>query len=76
MTSTPNEQIEIMTVIEAARVTHLDRGKIAKAMDDWQASRGRIGLAYCRPYGKRRMVRRSALRDWFDRLERRALYAY
>ena len=76
MIPTPNEQLEIMTVVEAARLTHLDRGKIAKAMDEWQSSNGRIGLAFCHPYGKRRMVRRSALRDWFDRLERRAMYAY
>lgn len=76
MPKTPNETLEILTVIEAARITGLDRFKLARAMDLYSKTHGRRGLAFVQPYGRRRMLRRSSLRDWFERQEANARYGY
>lgn len=76
MLRTPNEQLEILTVVAAAKLTGLDRFKLARAMDLYAQTGGRRGLAFVQPYGRRRMLRRSSLRDWFERQEAQARYAY
>ena len=76
MPETPNEQLEILTVVAAAKLTGLDRFKLARAMDLYSKTNGRRGLAFVQPYGRRRMLRRSSLRDWFERQEAQARYAY
>lgn len=76
MLKTPNEQLEILTLVAAAKLTGLDRFKLARAMDLYAQTGGRRGLAFVQPYGRRRMVRRSSLRDWFERQEASARYGY
>lgn len=69
-----NEQLQLMSVSAASRLTGLARLTITKAMDSWAASRGRLGLRYVQPAGERRLVRRSELLNWFERLERESSY--
>ena len=76
MLKTTNEQLEILTVVAAAKLTGLDRLKLSKAMNLYAQTGGRRGLAFVQPYGRRRMVRRSSLRDWFERQEAQARYGY
>lgn len=68
---TPTEDIEILSVLKAAKLTGMSRNTITAAMDSWMTSGGRVGLAFIQPT-TRRLIRRSSLRDWFSHLERRA----
>ena len=70
------EEIELLNVSQAAKLTRLGRDRIAAALDQYAASRGRLGLAFIPPErdGGRRMIRRASLRDWLVRLERTARY--
>ena len=76
MLKTPNEQLEVLTLVAAAKLTGLDRFTLSRAMDQYSQTNGRRGLAFVQPYGRRRMVRRSSLRDWFERQEASARYGY
>lgn len=68
------EEIELLNVSQAAKLTRLGRDRIAAALDQYAASRGRLGLAFIPPVreGGRRMIRRASLRDWLMGLERMA----
>lgn len=66
-----NEQLELMSVSEASKLTGLARATIAHAMDAWEISKGRFGLRFVQPT-TRRLVRKSALLDWMTNLERSA----
>lgn len=63
------EDIETLSVLRAAKLTKLSRNTISAAMDAWEWSNGKHGLAFIRPTG-RRLVRRAALRAWFNSMER------
>ena len=69
-----DEQVTLLSVSKAAKITGLGRGTIAQAMNAWEASRGRFGLRFVCPEN-RRLVRKSALLEWFQGLERRAAHA-
>lgn len=76
MDSVPNEEIELLSVSAAADICKIDRHYIAAGMKQYAASNGRIGLAFVMmPSKKRRYVRRSSLRRWFEQIEKRACYA-
>lgn len=64
-----DDQIELLSVSEASRITGLARETIARAMTSWDQSRGRIGLRYVQP-ATRRLVRRAALLEWMTDMER------
>lgn len=64
-----DEQIETLSVSQAAKITGLGRDTIAHAMNAWEASHGRFGLRFICP-ATRRLVRRSALLEWFQSMER------
>lgn len=68
-----NDQIELLSVRQAAKVTGLARGTISAAMDGWEKTRGRQGLRFVQP-STRRLVRRSALLEWFTGMERIAAH--
>ena len=69
-----NDQLQLMSVSAASKLTGLCRLTIAKAMDLWTVTRGRRGLRFVRPAGERRLVRRSELLSWFERMEGDARY--
>ena len=69
-----NEQIEILSASKAAKITGLSVHTILHGMDVWTATHGRLGLRFVRPRGTRRLVRRSALLDWFSAQERATAY--
>lgn len=64
-----DDQIELLSVSQAAKLTGLARATIASAMNAWDTSRGRFGLRYVQP-STRRLVRRAALLDWMTSMER------
>ena len=71
----PNEELELLSVSAAAEVCKVDRHYIADGMNQYAASNGRIGLAFVMmPARRRRYVRRSSLKRWFEQLESRACY--
>ena len=74
MIRTETEDAELLNVSQAAKLTKLGRDRIAAALDQYAASRGRLGLAFIPPErdGGRRMIRRASLRDWLMGLERMA----
>lgn len=74
MIRTETEDVELLNVSQAAKLTKLGRDRIAAALDQYAASRGRLGLAFIPPErdGGRRMIRRASLRDWLMGLERMA----
>lgn len=76
MIRTETEDVELLNVSQAAKLTKLGRDRIAAALDQYAASRGRLGLAFIPPErdGGRRMIRRASLRDWLMGLERMARY--
>lgn len=76
MIRTETEDVELLNVSQAAKLTKLGRDRIAAALDQYAASRGRLGLAFIPPVrdGGRRMIRRASLRDWLVGLERMARY--
>lgn len=69
-----NDQLQLMSVSAASKLTGLCRLTIAKAMDQWTMTRGRRGLRFVRPAGERRLVRRSELLLWFEQMEREESY--
>ena len=72
----PNEEIELLSISAAADLCKIDRHYIAAGIKQYAASNGRIGLAFVMmPSKKRRYVRRSSLRRWFEQIEKRACYA-
>lgn len=68
-----DDELETLSVLQASKLTGLSRNTIAKAMDTWATSRGRIGLSFIQP-ATRRLVRRSQLLEWFENQERTACY--
>ena len=76
MDSVPNEEIELLSVSAAADICKIDRHYIADAIKQYASSNGRIGLAFVMmPARKRRYVRRSSLKRWFEQIEKRVCYA-
>lgn len=69
-----DDELQVMTVSDAARLTGLTRDIITQALNLWTKSRGSYGLRFIRPVN-RRMIRRSELLTWFENLEDRARYA-
>lgn len=76
MLRTANEEVEVMSIAKAVKLTGIGKAKISAAMDKYQASRGRIGLAFipAANEGGFRRIRRSSLRAWLERLETEAIY--
>ena len=75
MFKTANEEVQLLNISQAAKLTHLGRDRIAAAMNKWMASKGAFGLAFVLPgEGRRRLVRISSLKRWLDGLERRVCY--
>lgn len=68
-----DDKIELLSVSEASKVTGLARSTISAAMDGWASTRGRQGLRFVQP-STRRLVRRSALLEWFTGMERIAAH--
>jgi hypothetical protein len=68
-----DDEITTLSVSQASKITGLCRRTIAKAMDEWAASRGRLGLKFIQP-NERRLVRRSELLRWFESQERMVCY--
>lgn len=66
-----DSDLRLLSVSEASKLTGLARATIARAMDAWDASRGRFGLRFVQP-ATRRLVRRSALLEWMTSMERNA----
>lgn len=64
-----DDSIKLLSVSQAAKITGLSRGTIAKAMNAWSVSKGRIGLRFVQPEA-RRLVRKQALLDWMVSSER------
>ena len=73
MKSIRDDEIEILSVLQASKITGLCRRTITKAMDEWMTSRGRMGLRFIQP-NERRLIRRSELLRWFESQERMVCY--
>lgn len=76
MPRSANEDIELLSIAKAVKLTGLGKAKISAAMDKYKASRGRYGLAFISAAneGGFRRIRRASLRAWLERLEREAIY--
>lgn len=73
---TPLEEIECLNMCQAQKLTKICRNVFYAAMDKYQKSHGKVGLAFVTPSGSsRRLVRRSSLRRWLEEQERIAAYA-
>lgn len=73
---TPLEEIECLNMCQAEKLTKICRNVFYTAMDKYQKSHGKVGLAFVTPSGSsRRLVRRSSLRRWLEEQERIAAYA-
>lgn len=73
---TPLEEIECLNMCQAQKLTKICRNVFYSAMDKYQKSHGKVGLAFVTPSGSsRRLVRRAALRRWLEEQERIAAYA-
>lgn len=70
----PISELELMSIHQAAKVVHLNRGEIQNAMDKFVQSGGRDGLAFISK-GSRRLIRAGALKSWLISLEKKAIAA-
>ena len=64
-----DEDVELLTISEAARLVKTSRDTIRAAMNAWERSGHRFGLRWLQP-ANRRMIRRVSLREWEESLER------
>ena len=73
---TPLEEIECLNMCQAQKLTKICRNVFYAAMNKYQATHGKVGLAFV-TFGdsSRRLVRRSSLRRWLEEQERIAAYA-
>lgn len=70
------ERIKAVTALRASKLTGIDRTVIAKAMDLYSASGGKLGLAFFIEDGKKnRKIRLCAIDDWLTGMERMSAYA-
>ena len=67
-------ELELMSVHQAAKVVHLNRGEILNGMDAFVQSGGRDGLAFI-VKGSRRLIRAGALKSWLISLEKKTIAA-
>ena len=73
---TPLEEIECLNMCQAQKLTKICRNVFYSAMDKYQKSHGKVGLAFVTlGDSSRRLVRRSSLRRWLEEQERIAAYA-
>lgn len=70
------DEIEVLSIAKAVQLTGIGKAKISAAMDQYSASRGRLGLAFIPASndGGHRRIRKSSLRTWLERLEMEARY--
>ena len=69
MLATANDDITVLSVELASKLTGRAPETIKRAMDAWTLSHGRLGLAWMSLTGTRREIRKSALVDWMRRSE-------
>lgn len=73
---TPLEEIECLNMCQAQKLTKICRNVFYTAMNKYQKSHGKVGLAFVTlGDSSRRLVRRSSLRRWLEEQERIAAYA-
>ncbi len=69
-----NEELQILSLSAAARLTGFSRDVLRREMNLYQKSRGRLGLPFVVLSVDRR-IRKSSLRNWLEKHERSAIYA-
>ena len=62
-------ELQLVSINQAAKLLHINRGEIIRAMDVFRQSGGRAGLAYI-ARGARRVVRAGAIKAWLIGIER------
>ena len=73
---TPLEEIECLNMCQAQKLTKICRNVFYTAMDKYQKTHGKVGLAFVTlGDSSRRLVRRVSLRRWLEEQERIAAYA-
>ena len=73
---TPLEEIECLNMCQAQKLTKICRNVFYTAMDKYQKTHGKVGLAFVTlGDSSRRLVRRSSLRRGLEEQERIAAYA-
>ena len=70
------DEINLMRPIEVAKLLHVDRHVVLRAMKQYSATNGRNGLAFVSLTGRQRLVRRASIADWLAREEELAAMGY
>lgn len=66
----PDSEYEMLSIIAASEVCHVDKDEIVNACEVYRQSNGRDGLP-CFTIGNRTKIRAGALKEWQMRLERK-----
>ena len=61
-------ELQLLSINQSAKLLHINKGEIIRAMDMFQQSGGRAGLAYIAK-GARRVIRAGAIKNWLERIE-------
>lgn len=64
----PDSEYEILSVLAASEICHVDKDEIVNACDVYRQSGGKDGLK-CFTRGSRTCIRAGALKEWMQGLE-------